>query len=85
MGEVQLAGAVTVLGQDVELDHVDACGQRGLERGKGVPRCDQVGTLVADSPYSWHAGHQYAGRLSSPMVARAMNVPHRGHGRLARP
>ena len=66
VGEQQLAAAVAVLGDDVELDRVDPGEQRGLKRRERVAGCDVVGALVADAPHAWHPAHQYVMRLSSP-------------------
>ena len=44
VGQQQLALVL----EDVELDHVDAVLQRGVEGGGGVARHDQVRALVAD-------------------------------------
>ncbi len=64
----QLAPAIGVLGQDVELDHVHPRLQSGLEGGEGVAGRDVVGPLVTDAEHRhvWHPGHQYVTRLPSP-------------------
>jgi hypothetical protein len=49
MGEHEAAGSVAVLGQHVELDHVDAGRERGVEARDRVAGRDQVGALVADA------------------------------------
>ena len=78
--EQELAGAVGVLGDDVELDRVDPCEQCGLKRGERVAGRDLVGALVADAPHAWHRAHQYVMRLSSPWPRLRIGSPQRGHG-----
>jgi len=47
VGQQQAPAAVGALGQDVELDHVHAGRERGIEAGRRVARGDEVGALVA--------------------------------------
>ena len=65
----QLAAAVGMLGDDVELDRVDAGAQRGLETTRTCCRarcgrrpCGRRGACG----HVWHPAHQYVMRLSSP-------------------
>ena len=81
VGEHEAPRAVGMLGQHVELDHVHARRERGVERRQRVARCDEVGALVADALQCWHPAHQYVVRLSSPCPRDLIVAPQRGHGR----
>jgi hypothetical protein len=69
--------------EHVELDHVDARLQRGVEGRAGVAGHDRVRALVTN-PQDWHPGHQKVVRLSSPCPRALTLAPQRGHGRPAR-
>ena len=68
-----VVGRVGIRGQDVELDHVDAARERGVERRRGVAGRDVVGALVTDAAdaHRWQLGHQYVEPVVVPLAAGA--------------
>ena len=87
-GRGTAARAVRRVGQDVELDHVDARRRSAASKlAERVAGRDQVGALVADSRSALIAGIAGAPdrsvRLSSPCRAARIGVPQRGQGRPA--
>ena len=78
VGEHEAPAAVAVLGQHVELDHVDPGRERGVEARQRVARSDEVGALVPDALHRWHPAHQNVGRLSSHWPRCWIFPPQRG-------
>src|SRR2546421_3899008 len=87
VGHQQAPAAVGVLAEHVELDHVDAVAQRGVEAGEGVPVLDVGGALVAHTAYALLGlGHRlfHDATVAAPSTTLRVTAapPHPGPGGL---